>query len=133
MLALGETGSPTAAQERSGYDRVSAYNLKKSDPAFAEGWEAAVDRYVEKLEREADRRGVEGWDEPHFGSLGSGEGTGVVGYVRRHSDLLLIFRLKALAPDKYRERQDVNVSGAVKFVRVSSIDPDDDGKEVGKL
>jgi hypothetical protein len=49
------------------------------------------------MEQEADRRAIEGVDEPVFH-----KGT-VVGHIRKYSDTLLIFRLKALAPAKYRE------------------------------
>ena len=37
---------------------------------------------------------MEGWDEPVFGSQGPGTGVGVVGWVRKYSDRLLIEQAK---------------------------------------
>ncbi len=54
------------------------------------------------LEAEAHRRAVEGVEEPVGWYKGVAGGT-----VRRYSDVLLIFTLKGLLPDIYRERKDV--------------------------
>ena len=54
------------------------------------------------LEAEAHRRAVEGVEEPVGWYKGVAGGT-----VRRYSDALLIFTLKGLLPDRYRERKDV--------------------------
>ena len=51
------------------------------------------------LEAEAYRRAVEGWVEPVGWYKGKAGGT-----VRRYSDTLLIFTLKGLLPDRYRDR-----------------------------
>ena len=48
------------------------------------------------LEDEANRRAL-GWDETHYTKEGEPY------TVRRYSDTMLIFRLKALAPEKYRD------------------------------
>ncbi len=83
----------------------TAYRRRKADGAFAALWdEARAEGHVvlaDRLEAEADRRASEGWDEPVFHN-GAQCGT-----KRRFSDMLLIFRLKALAPQRYRERVDV--------------------------
>ena len=44
------------------------------------------------------------------------------GYVREYSDLLLMFRLKALRPEKYRER--VDVRGVLAHLDISRL-PDE--------
>ena len=53
------------------------------------------------LETEADRRAVEGWDEPKFHE-------GQPYTVRRFSDTLLIVRLKAACPERYRDNVTLN-------------------------
>lgn len=71
---------------------------RDEDEEFAAAWERAVEHYVELLEAEADRRGQDGYLETTFGADGV-----VVRAVKRYSDNLLMFRLKALRPEKYRD------------------------------
>jgi hypothetical protein len=52
---------------------------------------------VELLETEMRRRAPVGWDEPVF------HAGKVVGHIRKFSDTLLIFALKAERPEKYRD------------------------------
>lgn len=114
ILALAKTGNVSAACKKAKISRQTVYVHKREDPAFAELWSEAEDIYVEVLEAEADRRAKGGTLKPVFYK---GE---QVGQVREYSDTLLMFRLKALRPDKYRERSDVKHSGGldlgVKFV-----------------
>ena len=95
--AIAAGASISLAASTAGYARRSAYNWRKTDESFATRWEEAVDTAIERLEDEADRRAVEGTLRPVFFQ---GEQCGAV---REYSDLLLIFRLKALRPEKYRE------------------------------
>ena len=98
----------TEAAKCAGYSRRSVYYYRDKDPDFAEQWEDAVQTHIEAMELEADRRAIEGTDEPVFYR-------GVeCGRVRKFSDTLLMFRLKALAPDRYRERQEVKHAGEIK-------------------
>lgn len=87
----------------------TAYRRRKEDGAFATLWdEARAEGHavlLDRLEAEADRRARDGWDEPVFHDGAQ------CGSKRRYSDTLLIFRLKALAPQRYRDNQDVTVSG----------------------
>ena len=80
------------------------YNYRKAFPDFDQKWIEAKQAYVERLEAESDRRAVEGYDQPVFYK---GEQCGTT---KKYSDSLLMFRLKAEAPDKYRERVDTDVS-----------------------
>lgn len=109
LEALASGLTVTAACEAGGFSANCAYLLRGKDPAFADAWAKAKARgeaaLVERLETEAQRRAVEGWDEPVFH-----EGR-EVGKKRRYSDTLLIFTLKGLAPDRYRERQQVEHTG----------------------
>lgn len=61
-----------------------------------------------KAVEEAERRGIEGWDESVFGSLGKDCGTGEVGKVRRYDSKLLLAIL-AVTDDRYRPK---HVQGA---------------------
>ena len=56
-------------------------------------------RMLPLLEAEADRRAVEGVVKPLFY-----KGQRLPVEVREYSDVLLMFRLKALRPEQYRER-----------------------------
>src|SRR5438105_14844033 len=103
-LAAGQTVS--AAAQTAGYSRRAVYDRRKADPAFRQRWDEAVAVAIERLEAEADRRAVEGVLEPVFYQ-------GIeCGQVRRYSDTMLIFRLKALKPETYRERASIEHTGA---------------------
>ena len=107
MLAhLAKTGNITAAAKGAKIERKSYYNWIEKDPDFLADSQRAINQYAEALEAEADRRAVEGVDEPVY------QGGKLVGYKRRYSDLLLIFRLKALKPEQYRERYEHNIQGS---------------------
>ena len=83
LAALAEHGNIHTAVEMAAIGRTSVYEWRDDDPTFARDWDMALETYTDTLEAVADRRAKAG------------------------SDVLLIFRLKALRPDKYRERQDL--------------------------
>jgi hypothetical protein len=101
-IAKGATVSDACAI--AGYSRPVVYVYRNEDPKFAAAWDEANEDAIERMEREADRRAVEGYDKPVF-HLGVEVGT-----ERKFSDTLLIFRLKAKRPDVYRERAEVAVT-----------------------
>ena len=78
----------------------------KRDQEFKVAWEEAIQNHVESLEAEADRRAYHGLDHPviHQGKI--------TAHYKEYSDLLLMFRLKALAPENYREN--TRVDGGVR-------------------
>jgi len=109
------------AAEAVALSRSRAYELRDEDPEFAAAWDAAVDEAADRLEQEAWRRAVDGWEEPVFGSLGGGVGSGEVGRVRKFSNALLIFLLKGNRPDKFAERHQVGgKGGGPVVVRIES-------------
>ncbi|QDP63525.1 MAG: hypothetical protein GOVbin4551_17 [Prokaryotic dsDNA virus sp.] len=72
---------------------------------------AKDERHLRKLNAAEDalhERAVEGVDEPMVNHLGQ-----IVGYKKKYSDRLLEVQLKALDPDKYSDKKDVNVKGLV--------------------
>ena len=104
---LKKTGNISKSVKLIGISRMTVYSCRKRDSEFAAGWDEAIDEYVDALEAEADRRAVEGTLRPVFYK---GE---QCGEIREYSDTLLIFRLKALRPEKYRDRSNVAVPGNV--------------------
>jgi len=82
--------------------RSSHYEWMENNPAYRAAFEASKEDAADTLEAEVFRRAVTGVKKP------TGWYKGVAGgYVREYSDLLLMFRLKALRPEKYRERVEV--------------------------
>lgn len=94
----------TAAARAGGVSRASWYRLRERDPAFARDWQLALDAGIDALEDEAMRRAFEGNVEPVFYQGQQ------VGSVRKYSDSMLMFLLKARRPQRYRERVGVEVS-----------------------
>lgn len=93
-------------------NRTEVYKWQERDDDFAGAYRQAELEAVELLEQEARRRAVEGTTREsgvyHQGQLVATE------VETRYSDTLLIFLLKGLKPEKYRERLDLNVNQVVK-------------------
>ena len=105
LMKLAETGNVSEAARASKVSRSHAYALKMADVAFAAAWTDALESATDVLEAEARHRAVEGVEQPHFHQ---GQ---VTGHVRKYSDSLLMFLLKAHRPEKYRDRS-VDAKGA---------------------
>jgi len=88
-VAYAEHGTVTKAMETVKRDRSQWSTWIKQDPAFAKLAQEAKEIYADSLETVADARG------------------------RKTSDTLLIFRLKALRPDIYRETVQYQVRGEI--------------------
>lgn len=97
LSALAETGSVRLAAEASGRMRTYWLKQRQEDGKFAKLWDQALDAYIDVLEAEADRRALCGDEEPIF------YGGKQVGVRSKPSDSLLMFRLKALRPTRYKE------------------------------
>jgi len=97
--------------------RSSHYEWMEDNPAYRAAFEAAKEDAADTLEAEVYRRAVKGVRKA------TGWYKGVAGgYVREYSDLLLMFQLKALRPEKYRER--VEMRGVIGNVNLQLL-PDD--------
>jgi hypothetical protein len=94
-------GNVYRATEDAHVPRSDIYYWREIDAAFAAEFAEAEKEAVEHLEAEAHRRAVEGVEEPVF------QGGKEVGRIRKFSDTLLIFILKARDP-KYRDRQEIS-------------------------
>lgn len=95
LAALEETANVTSAAEAAGITRQNAYAYRRDSAEFAAAWDAALDMGVGTLEDEAIRRARDGVEEPIYQR---GE---YMGTIRRYSDTLLIFLLKAHKPERY--------------------------------
>jgi hypothetical protein len=95
-------GNVTKACELAGIgNRTRIYEWQQADDTFAHQMAEARVQAIELLEAEARRRAYDGWAEPVYQR-------GVqVGTVTRYSDNLMMFLLKGLAPETYRDRLDV--------------------------
>ena len=85
--------------------RTTHYEWLERSPEYRRAFEAAKEDAADNLEAEVYRRAVKGVRKPvgwYMGKAG--------GYVREFSDVLLIFYLKALRPEKYRERVDLRAT-----------------------
>lgn len=117
--ALAECGNVTEAARVAGFSWRRAHQLRSERPEFAAEWDEALQQAAEKLEREAWRRAHDGVAEPLTcakGLIYDDDGNPVM--VRKYSDTLLIFLLKGIRPEKYREN--VKVTGALAHALVPS-------------
>ena len=103
--ALRDGETVVDAALKAGVNRDAFYRRRKADTEFASAWDDAYERGTDKLEREAQRRAVEGV--PDF-KVGPG---GQLVEMTRYSDTLLIFLLKARRPWKFRDNVRVEHSG----------------------
>ena len=118
--ALEKTGNVSAAAAAAGISRPHVYLARADDPEFAVAWSERIEAAVQSLEGEARRRALDGVEEPIYHQ---GEQCGTV---RRYSDTLMIFLLKAHRPERYRERSQTEHTGGVT-VRVIYDDLDSGG------
>lgn len=137
--ALAETGVVAKACKAVDISRVTAYEWRDGIPEFAAAWDKALRIGITALEDEAHRRAFEGLDEPltekgHFTYLRDfsaidpetnkpyaphlapvlrdADGNPRMATMKKYSDTLAIFLLKAHAPEKYRENSRMELTGA---------------------
>jgi hypothetical protein len=118
VLALAEVGTKVRAAQIAGVHPSTPYSAPwRNDQALALAVKEAEEAAADLIEAEAFRRGVEGSVEPtgwYQGKPGA--------YVRRYSDVLSIFLLKGLRPDRYKDR--VQVAGALANLDLNQL-PDE--------
>ena len=104
---LRRTGNVVRAANNADVARQVVYRARGSSTKFKADWDEALEEARELLESEARRRAEIGVEEPVFYQ---GE---IVGHIRKYSDNLLMFLLKAHWPQKFRENVTVDqrVSG----------------------
>ena len=134
LMTLRATGNVSRACAAADISRKSAYRWKANDEGanegegdgFSERWEEVVNAYIDELEREVDRRAFTGDDVPVIyqgEAMHDPEGKALT--LKRYSDALASLRLKALRPDKYRERAETHHTGGTEnTTRVTFVMPD---------
>lgn len=108
LNAFAQYGGILRAEEHSGVTRQSHYHWLKEDPEYAKAFKEAFEMAGDMLENEAFRRAHDGVAKPVY------QGKKLVGHVQEYSDTLLIFLLKGLRPEKYRDRLQVDVTGYLR-------------------
>lgn len=100
LTCLAETGNVSEAARKARIARSHAYQIRRQDSDFARAWDEALDTAIDLLEAEARSRAVDGVEQPRFH-----QGK-VCGTVRKYSDSLLMFLLRAHRPETFREGRD---------------------------
>jgi hypothetical protein len=95
---LEESGSVSFAAQRTGIGRNTVYERRRTDPAFAAGWQKAVAMAAEALLDTAVTRAREGTERPLWRRGRQ------VGVMREYNDRLLMFLLRRLKPEVYARR-----------------------------
>lgn len=154
--ALAETGIVRKACSAIGMTRQQVYQWRRDMPDFAADWDEALKIGITALEDEAHRRGFEGIEDPlvHLGQFtyeqedvldANGkpvlnettlepmrrirrdkDGKPMVASVRKYSDTLAIFLLKAHHPEKYRDNSRVEIGGSLEITKASDSELDDE-------
>ena len=107
---LAQTGRVKESALAVGYTSTIFLNkLRREDEDFAEEWDLALRSAEDVLSDEAVRRSIEGTLDPVYYK---GD---VVGYKVNYSDTLLMFVLRGLNPDKYREKAHSGTNVNLKF------------------
>lgn len=153
--ALAETGIVGRACAAVGIARQTAYEWRNENMDFAARWDNALRIGITALEDEAHRRGFEGVPEPvvHQGQFShewvaardemgdiirnedgspkmvpmlDEEGRPVPKTIRKYSDTLAIFLLKAHNPEKYRDNSKVEIGGSLELRTMSDDEIDEE-------
>jgi hypothetical protein len=131
LAQFAEIGVVTTAAKLAGIDRQRHYEwLDASDkyPDYGERFAAASEQAADVCEAEMMRRGVTGWEEPVYGSGGTGVGTVQVGSKIVFSDRMLELALKARRPQKFRERVEHTGAGGGPIQATVSFTLPDNGR-----
>lgn len=105
LASFEVTGRITTAAKAAQIDRSQHYEWLREVPGYEQAFKEAGEKAADTLEDEARRRAEEGILEAvHYQGK-------PIGAKRIYSDGLMMFLLRGLRPNKYRERRDVELSG----------------------
>lgn len=114
LEAYAKFGNISQCARMADISRNAIYDWLDTDEEFAQAFHTAEAAALEYMEGEAWRRAVEGSPYTRT-SYWHGEPVGTDSKIE-YSDALMTLLLKARAPDKYRDKLDVNVQQVVKTV-----------------
>jgi hypothetical protein len=95
IQALSDHGNVTTAAKQAGVSRSWVYRHRVQNHEFSQAWDQAIEEAADRLAGEAVRRALNGVEEVRYFK---GEPVGVV---RKYSDQLLMFLLKAYKPSVF--------------------------------
>lgn len=113
LKALSDGGVVRHAAEAAGVSKNTAYRERERDSAFAEAWDDAIDDAADVLEVEARRRAILGVEKVTYvrsGTDDKGRPVFTQQTIREYSDTLLIFLLKGMRPEKFRDGYDLKAA-----------------------
>jgi len=110
-------GTVSAGCKAAHVDKGTVLRWRVEDPDFLQLESDARDVLIDSMEAEAYRRGVKGVQRPVY------QAGALAGYVTEYSDLLLQLMLRANRPEKYREKNEVQVAVVIKSI--SGVAPTD--------
>ena len=116
LEALPRYFTPTAALAKAGASQAKLARWREQSAEFMVAEQHAREQIADQLEAEAIRRAFKGVRTPVY------QGGLLAGHVTQYSDQLLTLLLKALRPDKFRDRQDITVTQPIVKV-VAGFDP----------
>ena len=102
LLAYARLASLRQAGDEAECHHTDHYYWMETDPVYAELFPLAKAMSADSVEDEITRRGM-GWEEERYTD------DGMKYTIQKYSDLLLIFRMKALKPQEYRDNSHVSV------------------------
>lgn len=103
-------GTVSAGCKAAHVDAGTVLRWRAEDEHFLQLESEARDILIDSMEAEAYRRGVKGVQRPVY------QGGALAGYVTEYSDLLLQLMLRANRPEKYREKNDIQVAVVIKSI-----------------
>src|SRR5215831_1103301 len=116
LEALPKYFTVSAALTAAGASEEMLRRWRERDGAFCVREQDARNVMADRLEAEAVRRAFKGVRTPVY------QGGLLAGHVTQYSDQLLVLMLKAMRPEKYRERSEVSVTQPIIKV-VAGFDP----------
>ncbi|HPT88722.1 MAG TPA: helix-turn-helix domain-containing protein [Bacillota bacterium] len=128
IAAYKECGTIIQTCRMTGIYRSQVYRWKEEDPEFRDALEQAEEEATEALIAEARRRGLNGVDEPIYYKGKQ------VGAVKKYSDNLLMFLIKAKRPE-YRDKvQNEIVTPPEGFnINITSMTPEERRARINEL
>lgn len=117
LKVLPKLVTPALALKAAGATARQLARWREDDAEFIVSERWIREGIADQLEAEAVRRAFRGVRRPVY------QGGLLAGYLTEYSDQLLMFCLKAMRPERFRERSEVSVNPIVKVV--SGFDPGD--------